>query len=485
MKISDLLVKRKCSKKLAVADKKHALTYNELYEKARKVADNLTRAIGCGSNVGIILSNSVDYVVAYFGVLLAKCVVVPIYSKSSSREIESIINYCDINAVITDDCFIRSIHSLNVTHKFFAFDVKSSNVVCELGETLLPAESKCPLNTAVMLGTSGSTNSPKRVMLSDDNLINNAIGVINSLEYTEDERILAVLPLTFASGNTSQLIVSILLGATLYIYQDSLHPMLFFRAIKEYRITSTTIVPSVLKLILSDNKDHLNDCETLRVICFGGGPTDSSTMQQIKDSKLRDRFVHMYGQTESSTRVSHLLLSSNLDKLPSVGKPLFNIEVKINITDDDGKSGEILVSGPNVMQGYYKEKSSPVEDGWLHTGDVGYIDEQGYLYITGRIKNIIICSGMNIQAEEVEDVLCRHPFIKDAVVFGIPDEQHGELPVANVVLQDNTALSEDELRTYCKNKMSDFKVPARIHIVEELDRTYNGKVSRNIVERKN
>ncbi len=484
MLLKDLLTGRSMLQKVAVVDGDIELTYAELMSQAdrcRKVIHSVSKE---RAHISIFMPNSASYVTAYCAILLAGCVVVPLYHKSTKQEIEHAVNACDVQILLTNSDYISKLDEAVFAKRLTVINIDSLSIhVCGADKGIALPHS--PQNVSVMLGTSGSTSDPKRVMLSDNNLLENAKSIINSLRYTEDERILAVLPLTFASGNTSQLIVSLLLSATLYIYHGIIHPKFFFSAVHKYGITSTTIVPSILKILMADGGDHTKECESLRVICFGGGPTDSKTIEQIKSSKLRDKFVHMYGQTESSTRISHLHLNTELDKLPSVGKPLLNIDAKIDVSETDGRSGEILVSGPNVMLGYYKEQNSPVRDGWLHTGDIGYMDEEGYLYITGRIKNIIICSGMNIQAEEVEDTLCKHPKVKDAVVYGVTDEQHGELPVANVVLQDNTVLGEDELRTYCKNKLSDYKIPTRIHIVKELDRTYNGKVSRNIVERSN
>lgn len=174
-----------------------------------------------------------------------------------------------------------------------------------------------------------------------------------------------------------------------------------------------------MKILLADGKDHSTECETLRVICFGGGPTDEATIERIKHNPLCDRFVHMYGQTEASARVSHLHFSTEVQKAPSVGRPIENVTVAVEPGGENGKVGEIRVKGPNVMIGYYREKIASVQNGWHSTGDIGYIDDDGYLYITGRKKNVIICSGMNIYVEEVEEVLCCHPQVEEALVYGM------------------------------------------------------------------
>lgn len=478
MRIKDLLILEQSSGKIAVVDGDRQLTYAELFQHAEQCRQMIRSVTSQRIHIAILLPNSAAYVTAYCSILLADCVVVPLYYKSTPQEIVRAINACDVQILLTNSEQITRLRAHTFDRRLTVIDIDLFSVNVFGSEKNL-AEPHSPDNVAVMLGTSGSTSDPKRVMLSDENLIQNARSIIHSLQYTENERILAVLPLTFASGNTSQLVVSLLLSATLYIYHGSIHPKSFFATVHKYGITSTTIVPSVLKILLADGKDHVSECETLRVICFGGGPTDEATIEKIKQNTLRDRFVHMYGQTEASTRVSHLHFSYEADKTPSVGKPINNVTVSVERGGNNEKVGEIRVKGPNVMVGYYREKNSPVRDGELWTGDIGYIDEDGYLYIAGRKRNVIICSGMNIYAEEVEEALCCHPQVDEALVYGVPDPQHDELPVAEVVLKSSATVTPEELRIFCAERISDYKVPVRILFVDALERTHNGKIARN------
>lgn len=478
MKIKDQLSKKKDCQDLAIVDGDVSLTYQELYQKATLFSLYIKEHLIDRCHVAILLPNSADYVVTYCSILHADCVVVPIYYMATQSEIENSINFCDVSVVFTNTKSKARLDLGNYQHSLTVICIDTLECF-KLGDLNVKAKIQSPDNVAVMLGTSGSTSTPKRVMLSDDNMIENALGIIQSLRYTQEERFLCVLPMTFASGNTSQLVVSLLLGSTLYIYRDLMHPKFLFQAIERFAITTTTIVPSILKTILSDTSDRSEQAKSLRVICFGGGPTDDATFAKILDSPLCDRFVHMYGQTEASTRISHLHLQSEKNKLPSAGQPLYNIQVRADVSEPDGKSGEILVRGPNVMVGYYKEQTTPIIDGWLATGDIGFIDDNDYIYITGRRKNIIIYSGMNIHAEEVENVLCQHPNVKEAIVFAQKDLQFGEIPVAEVVLHQSNLTTEDELRQHCASKLSSHKVPKRIDFLTELKRTYNGKISRN------
>jgi len=469
-----LLYLRQHSEKTAVIDNEITLTYKELFDKASLIAKKIKLQASVRQHVAILLPNSANYVVAYCAALLADCVVIPIYYNATPQEIKHCIEFCDVSILITTDADAKELCSQELRHRLTIININTLESTV-IGNKSLIAYPASPSDVSVILGTSGSTNSPKRVMLSDENMIENALGIIQSLGYTENERILVVLPLTFASGNTSQLIVSLVLSATICIYHGALHPKLFYATIKKYRITSTTVVPSILKIIL-DGRDHTKECETLKTLCFGGGPTDNTTIKRVMNSPLRKAYVQMYGQTEASTRISHLHYNDCFEKENSVGKQLYNICVRIDATDNE--VGEIYVKGKNVMRGYYKETVSPITNGWLATGDIGYMDSDGYLYICGRKKNLIIVSGMNVYAEEVENILRQSPAVSEALVYGVCDENRGEIPVADVVLATDANITEQELKAYCSASLSEYKVPAQINFVKALERTYNGKIAR-------
>lgn len=196
-------------------------------------------------------------------------------------------------------------------------------------------------------------------------------------------------------------------------------------------------------------------------------------------------FVQTYGQTEASPRITCLLPEDSLRKIGSVGKPIPGVQVAI--VDDTGtpvepgQPGEIIVHGKNVMKGYYKKPENTekaIQNGWLHTGDIGRYDDEGYIYLVGRKKNIIISGGINIYPEEVEEMLLSHPAVKEACVTGVNHEWLGEVPIAKVVLHEGESISVNALINYCCENLSGYKVPERISIVDSLPKTYTGKMKR-------
>lgn len=451
------------------------LTYRELFEVAHSVVKDINDVVTTRAHVAILLPNSIDYVVAYTSLILSEHVIVPIYNNATVEEIISTIEFCDISLVITNKTGVDKLSGVNPRHMTFVYDISTRNLRI-IGDIRRSPDIHSLKDTFVMIGTSGSTNKPKRVMLSNSNILSNVDGIVKSLGYDKSEKILSMLPLSFASANTSQLCVSLVLGASLYIYTGAYYPKLVYEAIKKHEITSTTLVPTLVKTLLSDNTFFDNELPGLSKVCFGGAATDTVTYSKMMDSKLKDKFVHLYGQTETSPRIAHLHFENESGKIPSVGKPLDGVEVCIHREDPTSKEGEILVRGPNVMQGYYKSDIEITSDGWLATGDIGYIDDDGYIFITGRKKNIIIYSGMNIYAEEVEEVICNHSSVKEAIVVGMTSSQYGEIPVAKVVLKAGFQTTESELRQFCARKLSQYKVPTKITFVDELPKTQNGKI---------
>ena len=221
---------------------------------------------------------------------------------------------------------------------------------------------------------------------------------------------------------------------------------------------------------------------SLKTICFGGGPSDTATVEKAAVKFKTLNLTQMYGQTETSARISHMRLNKDPWIPASVGKPIGEMQVRIADTLGNelpvGTQGRIQVKGKSVFSGYYRQPELTDHTfihGWLNTGDIGKLDAFGNIYITGREKNLIIYCGFNIYPEEIESVLSSVSMVEDALVYGVPDQNYGECIIADVKLKEDAKIDIDELLQRCREKLPKHKIPSKINIVESIHKTFNGK----------
>ncbi len=492
MYITELLSRQKANSKIAIKDNDNEIKYFEWYNNSFELSKKLLENISDKSlNLAIFLPNSIKYAVAYFAILFSNKIVVPIGTQAKSLEILSTTEYCEIDLIISS---LQYRDFLFNTFKDYSFQVlvlfiennsievfnKSKGFINKSG---LPQVLESKDDVAIMLHTSGTTSNPKRVMLTHNNLVNNIESNIKSLKLTSDDIVLISMPMYFGYCNTAQFLTHLYLAASMVILNEMFMPKLFFKTVQNERISNFTGVPSMLLMLLEYRYADTYDISSLRYICFGGGKMPIDKLKELINKFNSVGFVQTFGQTEASPRITALLPEDSLRKIGSVGLAIPN--VKIKIVDKSGMEvnyneiGEIVIKGKNVMRGYYKQESITKEtiiNEYLQTGDLGYIDSEGYLYLTGRKKNIIISGGINIYPEEIEEILLCHPNIQEAYVIAEEHKYLGEVPVAKIVL--NKGSSDEGLREYCISKLADYKVPTRFEIVSKLDKTYNGKTKR-------
>ncbi|MEN8908016.1 MAG: class I adenylate-forming enzyme family protein [Clostridiales bacterium] len=491
MLLKEILIKNQNNNKVAIYHEDKSITYKELFLRSNKLSNELK--LLTKQNIAIFTSNSIEYAISYFSITMANKIIVPINPKCKDQEINTELKYCDIGLIITTSHYIqmlkdividKDITILNISMFDKNFDFKS------LRTNGIKEEVLCD-DTAIMLHTSGSTSNPKRVMLSHKNLISNLRSNIDSLELTKDEKTLITLPMFFGYCNTSQFLTSIYLGAQIIIMNGMFKSNLFMEFVKRDKITNTTLVPHMLIMLLDYIKNSEKTFEnlSLRYICFGGSKMPIEKLKQIMDILPSIEFIHTYGQTEASPRITALLAKDSKRKIGSIGKVIPRVSLRIvNGFNEDVKSGEvgeIIVSGDNIMKGYYNKKAETdkvIRNGWLYTGDLGKYDSEGYLYITGRKKNLIISGSYNIYPEEIEEFLMNIHYIKNALVFGIKDDLYGELIHAKIVLKKEYSgkINKKDLMKYMVKNLMINKVPCDVEFVESLDKTLNGKVKRYI-----
>lgn len=494
MLIKDILINQWNNHKIAIKFGPDAITYSQL-NNIVEINTHLIRHLDIRvDNIGIFLPNSIQYAIAYFTITFFDKVIVPIGIQAKKAEIKSTIDYCELKIIITNnlyrDILIGFLGDLEYKITIFNLDEGSFEEIGLNVKTIIDTErpymSTGDDNIAIMLHTSGTTNNPKRVMLTHSNLLNNIKSNIESLKLNKNDRVLIALPMFFGYCNTAQFLTHLYLGASIIIMDNMFMPNYFFKLVQDEKVTNFTGVPSMLLMLLNFRNKYNYNISSLKYICFGGGNMPVEKLRQIIEAFPTVGFVQTYGQTEASPRVTCLLPEDSLRKIGSVGKTIPYVQVRI--VDEGGKdvnigeTGEIIVKGKNVMKGYYKrptETENTIRNGWLYTGDLAKYDEEKYIYLVGRKKNIIISGGLNIYPEEVEEQLMCHPAVKEVYVVGETHEILGEVPIAKVLLKDNIdKISEGELKNFCLDRLADYKVPNKIVFVEEFPKTATGKIKR-------
>ncbi|MBO4616094.1 MAG: acyl--CoA ligase [Lachnospiraceae bacterium] len=494
MRIGDLLVRQADNDKIALTYGCQKINYKDWNEESKKVCEQINRIISKESKTVIIfLGNSINYAIAYFGITFSNRVIVPIGKQAKGPEIVSTVSYCESDMVITDAEGMEYLQSVfkEYAYKLNLFDIETYECVCihpqfnyieKHDEELDLREDEN--DTAIMLHTSGTTSNPKRVMLTHSNLINNIQSNIESLQLSSNDKGLIALPMFFGYCNTALFLTHVYLGAGLVIMSKMFSPKYFFELIQGEKITNFTGVPSMLLLLLTYRYVDKYDYSSLRIICFGGGKMPINKLEELIKKFESVNWIQTYGQTECSPRVTALLPPNTLRKIGSVGKEIPGVSFCIKRLDGhvcaENEEGEIVVNGLNVMKGYYKNSSETAKvkqkDG-LHTGDIGYFDSEGFLYITGRLKNMIISGGINIYPEEIEQIILQHSGVNDVIVYGVDDDFYGERVEAKIVVSDEQ-FDLSELKEYCQSRMAKYKIPTKFEIVSELPKTYNGKLKR-------
>ncbi len=489
----ELLKRQRKNEKTAIKYGQNSVTYKDWYNCSSQLSDTLNMITTESSlNIGIFLPNSIDYAVAYFSILLSARIIIPIDIQLKELEIISTLKYCEIDVIITSLQYHDYLNNCLSAYKYkvllLFIEDQSIEIINDKVEFINKSDIIKNVGTeddvVLMLHTSGTTSNPKRVMLTHNNLINNVESNIQSLKLTACDKVLISMPMYFGYCNTAQFLTHLYLGASMVILDTLFLPKFFFKTVQNEKITNFTGVPSMLLMLLEYRYINEYDFSSLRYICFGGGRMPVEQLQKLIQVFKSVGFVQTYGQTEASPRTTALLPEDALRKIGSVGRPIPNVKVKI--VDESGNNtrsgeiGEIIIQGKNIMKGYYKQEEitkRTIVNNWLHTNDLGYFDNEGYLYITGRRTNMIISGGINIYPEEIEEVLLNHPNIQEVCVLA---EEHfllGEVPIAKIVLKDSTI--EDNYKVFCADKLADYKIPVRFECVKQLNKTYNGKIKRS------
>jgi acyl-CoA synthetase (AMP-forming)/AMP-acid ligase II len=342
-------------------------------------------------------------------------------------------------------------------------------------------------DVALVLHTSGSTGRPKRVPLRHKNLAHSAANIVHTYVLSQTDVSMCVMPLFHVHGLVASTLATFLSGGTVVI-PPKFDPLGFWRVVREYRATWWSGVPTMFQVLLAraGNK-RPTGAESLRFMRSCSTPISADVIHRMEEL-FGVPLVEAYGMTEAAHQMASNPLPPRLRKPGSVGMPA---DVRVSILDEQGKHlhgseqrGEVVIRGANVFSGYEgdpKVNSGSFVDGWFRTGDEGYLDEDGYLHLTGRLKEIINRAGEKISPREIDTVLMKNPAVSEAVTFGAQPPKLGEEVAASVVLHENEVQSEASLLTYCSEHLAEYKCPKKLYIVDRIPQTATGKIRRNAV----
>jgi len=466
-------------------------TYAKLQERIDRLASGLRANGVCrGDRVGFLGFNQPAFLETLFAAARLGAIFVPLNYRLSGPELSYIINNAGVHTLVVDaphQPVIDPIRADLPCRRFFSADAPADGwaAVASLAaahEPLRQGESVAEDEVALIMYTSGTTGRPKGAMLTHGNIWWNNVNVLLAWDSLESDVSLVVAPL-FHIGGLNVCSLAIWQKGGHIVLHRSFDPQRCLEDIAKYRVTTMFAVPAML-LFVSQQSDFASaDLSSLNAIVGGGAPVPEPLLRLYADRGVP--INQGYGLTETSPAVTFLAPEWGMEKLGSAGRtPMFS---EVRLVDAEGReietprvNGEVITRGPNVMKGYWNNPEATAAaidtEGWFHTGDIGYLDEDGFLFIADRLKDMVITGGENVYPAEVESALYDHPAIADIAVIGLPDETWGEAVVAIVALRQDASLDLDELRSFATDRLARYKLPRRLEVVDVLPRNPAGKV---------
>jgi fatty-acyl-CoA synthase len=497
-------------------------TYRQFNERCRQVAKGLM-ALGVkkGDHLSIWAYNVPEWVVLQFATAKIGAVLVTVNTSYKSAELEYILKQSDSSTLFLvqgfkDTDYVETLNEVtpelagsqpgalasaklpylkNVIFlgKGAPAGMLNFDQMVELGHGVSDAELNAveaglsPHEVINMQYTSGTTGFPKGVMLTHHNVVNNGFNIGECMRFTEKDRLCIPVPFFHCFGCVLGVMACVTHGTTM-VPVEIFDPLKVLQAIETERCTAVHGVPTMFIAELEHPEFARFDLTSLRTGIMAGSNCPIEVMRRVIRDMHASEITIAYGQTESSPVITQTRTDDPIElKVSTVGRVLPNVELKIvDIETGDalppGKQGELCTRGYLVMKGYYKmpeETAKAIDaDGWLHTGDLAVMDENGYCKITGRIKNMIIRGGENIYPREIEEFLYTHPKISDIQVYGVPDRKYGEQVMAAVVLKKGVELTEDEVKEFCRGKIANYKIPKYVRFVDSYPMTASGKIQK-------
>ena len=454
-------------------------SYAELASRCRRLAGALS-ALGLapGDRVGVIGLNSDCYLELYLGVPAAGFVLVPVNARLAAAEMGAILDDADVSVLFADRAYPGAAQVDRVVTMPGGYD----DLICS-AEEIPPREDLAEDDLAVLFYTSGTTGAAKGAMHTHRSLVSSGLHFMATWPFDQGTRWLVPSPM-FHTGGTIAVIATVWAGGT-HVILPSFDPDVALDLIERERVTHTLLVPTMLAATAAGQLERPRDVSSLRYLSHGASPIAVGTLGRCRQAFPGAELLHVYGTTEATPIITLMPHEERMLETPQVascGQPAVGVEIRAVDTSGAelprGTVGEIVVRSPSVMAGYWHkpdETASALADGWYHTGDLGYLDEQSYLYLVDRAKDMIISGGENVYSTEVENALVAHPAVGEAAVFGVPHERWGEAVHAVVFCRADA--TPDELIAHCRGRIAGFKVPRQVELRDEpLPKSAAGKI---------
>ena len=471
------------------------ITYREWNERANRAANAFTSlGVRSGDRVGLLMMNSPEFLECFFGLARIGAIVVPLNWRLAPPEIAFIARDAGISVLAYGSEFAPTADTVRgdlavkaciaVGGEAPAGDHSYASLLQEASADQLPAQGAGD-DPLVIMFTSGTTGRQKGAVLTHNNLFYDSCTVSHSLDWRTGDRVLVALPL-FHIGALIYTVIDVHVGSTT-VLMKAFDPGAYLRTVQEYKLTSLLAVPAMLNFMLQVPTFKDFDLSSVRCVLCGAAPVPVPLIQAWAQRGIAIQQV--YGLTECAGGAAVLGPERAIEKVGSTGLPMFHTDIRV-VNDQGGDTqpgevGDIVIRGPHVMREYWNNPQATAEtviDGWLHTGDIGQFDEEGYLYIVERKKDMIISGGENIYPAEIESVLTSLAQVAEVAVIGVPNKDWGEAVCAVARLKEGQSLTLGEVVVHCAGKLGKYKIPKKLFITDQpLPRSPTGKLLKRVL----
>ncbi len=498
-----------CPDKVAIVFEEKRYTFNQLNERVNRLGNALLNlGVQKGDRVAMLQVNTNHCVETYFAVAKIGAIYVPLNFRARGNELTYMLNSSEANTLFIGERYVDLVNSIKLEvaslKNFVSLDsqhdgmlyyediIKSApadEIFTDIGDE----------DTTILVYTAGTTGFPKGVMLSHNSFSIYVLENVSPPDPVVEEGNILTVPLYHVAG--IQAMMAAIYGGRTLVMERQFEAKEWMGLVETEKANRAMMVPTMLKQLMDNPEFSKYDLSSLKVITYGAAPMPLEVIKKAVELFPGVSFINAFGQTETASTITtvppedHDLTGTDeekakkLKRLSSIGRPMPDVEMKV--VDEEGKDlsqgevGEIVARGPRIMSGYWKDEEKTEKtidkDGWVHTGDVGYVDEDGYFFLAGRATDMIIRAGENISPEEVEAVLHSHPKVDEAAVIGVPDEEWGEVPMAVLVVKKGEEATPEELMEYCRANLASFKRPRSVVFVDELPRNPMGKVLKRVL----